>query len=114
VPHEILEAHSFDVVLVDSRWLARVPGRKKTDRRHCEGIQRLHSCGLLRGAYRPVEQVCMLRTLVRDRGTLIAERADWVRRMQKILDHMNVRVPSGGGERGRRHRDGHSPRHRRR
>jgi transposase len=29
VPHEILEAHSFDVVLVDSRWLARVPGRKK-------------------------------------------------------------------------------------
>jgi len=92
VPHEMLEAHSFDVVLVDSRWLGRVPGRKKTDRRDCEWIQRLHSCGLLRGAYRPVEQVCMLRTLVRDRGTLIAERADGVRRMQKTLDQMNVRV----------------------
>ena len=92
VPHEMLEAHSFDVVLVDSRWLGRVPGRKKTDRRDCGWIQRLHSCGLLRGAYRPVEQVCMLRTLVRDRGTLIAERADWVRRMQKTLDQMNVRV----------------------
>ena len=92
VPHEMLEAHSFDVVLVDTRWLGRVPGRKKTDRRDCEWIQRLHSCGLLRGAFRPVEQVCMLRTLVRDKGTLIAERADWVRRIQKALDQMNVRV----------------------
>ena len=40
VPHEMLEAHSFDVVLVDTRWLGRVPGRKKTDRRDCEWIQR--------------------------------------------------------------------------
>jgi transposase len=72
--------------------LARVPGRPKTDCRDCEWIQRLHSCGLLRGAFRPPEQVCLLRTLVRDRGTLIAERSDWVRRMQKSLDQMNVRV----------------------
>jgi transposase len=91
-PHELLEAHGFDVVLVDTRQLGRVPGRTKTDRRDCEWIQRLHSCGLLRGAFRPGEQVCMLRTLVRDKGTLIAERADWVRRMQKTLDQMNVRV----------------------
>ena len=34
----------------------------------------------------------MLRTLIRDKATLIAERADWVRRMQKTLDQMNVRV----------------------
>jgi transposase len=91
-PHEILEARGFEVVLVDTRELGRVPGRKKTDRRDCEWIQRLHSCGLLRGAFRPVEQVCMLRTLVRDKATLIAERSDWVRRMQKTLDQMNVRV----------------------
>jgi transposase len=91
-PHEILEARGFEVVLVDARALGRVPGRKKTDRHDCEWIQRLHSCGLLRGAFRPVEQICMLRTLVRDKGTLIAERADWVRRMQKALDQMNVRV----------------------
>ncbi len=91
-PHEILERHGFDVVLVDTRELGRVPGRKKTDRHDCEWIQRLHSCGLLRGAFRPVEQVCMLRTLVRDKGTLVAERGDWVRRMQKNLDQMNVRI----------------------
>lgn len=92
VPHEMLERAGFDVVLVDTRELGRVPGRPKTDRRDCEWIQRLHSCGLLRGAFRPIEQVCLLRTLVRDKGTLVAERSDWLRRMQKSLDQMNVRV----------------------
>ena len=90
--HEILEAHRFEVVLVNARELARVPGRNKTDRLDCQWIQRLHSCGLLQGAFRPNEQICMLRTLVRDKGNLVLERGDWVRRMQKSLDQMNVRV----------------------
>src|ERR1035438_4836125 len=73
--------------------LAQVPGRdKKTDPTDCEWIQRLHSCGLLRGSFRPAEAICMLRTLVRDKATLVAESADWMRRMQKSLDQMNVRV----------------------
>jgi transposase len=92
-PHEILEAHGLEVLLVDTRQLARVPGRdKKTDPTDCEWIQRLHSCGLLRGSFRPQEAICMLRTLVRDKATLVAESGDWVRRMQKSLDQMNVRV----------------------
>ena len=91
-PHEVLEK-DFEVLLVDTRQLARVPGRnKKTDPSDCEWIQRLHSCGLLNGSFRPQEQVCMLRTLVRDKAILVAESADWVRRMQKSLDQMNVRV----------------------
>ncbi|HSB16782.1 MAG TPA: IS110 family transposase [Bryobacteraceae bacterium] len=92
-PHEVLEAAGVEVLLVDTRQLAGVPGRnKKTDPTDCEWIQRLHSCGLLAGSFRPPEAVCMLRTLVRDKGTLVAEGADWVRRMQKNLDQMNVRV----------------------
>src|SRR3989449_11741458 len=91
-PHEVLEK-DCEVLLVDTRQLARVPGRnKKTDPSDCEWIQRLHSCGLLNGSFRPQEQVCMLRTLVRDKANLIAEAADWLRRMQKSLDQMNVRV----------------------
>ena len=92
-PHEVLEAEGFEILLVDTRQLARVPGRdKKTDRTDCEWIQRLHSCGLLKGSFRPREDVCMLRTLVRDKGNLVAESGDWVQRMQKSLDQMNVRV----------------------
>jgi transposase len=52
----------------------------------------LHSCGLLTGSFRPNEQVCMLRTLVGDKGNLVAEAGDWLRRMQKSLDQRNVRV----------------------
>jgi len=90
--HEVLEGRGLEVLLVDTRAVARVPGRPKSDRRDCEWIQRLHSCGLLRGAFRPPEQICMLRTLVRDKGTLVAEQGDWVRRLQKSLEQMNVRV----------------------
>jgi transposase len=92
-PHEVLEGQGLEVLLVDTRQLARVPGRdKKTDPTDCEWIQRLHSCGLLRGSFRPEEAVCMLRTLVRDKANLVAESGDWLRRMQKSLDQMNVRV----------------------
>ena len=92
-PHEVLEAAGFEILLVDTRQLARVPGRdKKSDPTDCEWIQRLHSCGLLRGSFRPREGVCMLRTLVRDKANLTAESGDWIRRMQKSLDQMNVRV----------------------
>ena len=92
-PHEVLEAQGLEVLLVDTRQLARVPGRdKKTDPTDCEWLQRLHSCGLLRGSFRPAEAICMLRTLVRDKATLVAESGDWIRRIQKSLDQMNVRV----------------------
>lgn len=92
-PHEVLESAGFEILLVDTRQLSRVPGRdKKTDARDCEWIQRLHSCGLLRGSFRPPEAICMLRTLVRDKAILVAEAGDWLRRMQKSLDQMNVRV----------------------
>ena len=92
-PHEVLEAAGFEILVVDTRQLARVPGRnKKTDPVDCEWIQRLHSCGLPRGSFRPPEEICMLRTLVRDKGILVAESGDWIRRMQKSLDQMNVRV----------------------
>jgi len=91
-PHEILERQGLKVLLVCTRALAQVPGRKKTDRIDCKWIQRLHSCGLLGGSFRPAELVCMVRTLVRDKSNLMAERGDWIRRIQKSLDQMNVRV----------------------
>src|SRR5260370_20860208 len=92
-PHEVLEAEGLELMLVDTRQLARVPGRdQKSDPFDCEWIQRLHSCGLLMGSFRPKEAVCMLRTLVRDKGNLVAHAREWLRRMQKSLDQMNVRV----------------------
>jgi len=88
---EILEGRGFEVLLVDTRPLSRVPG-KKTDVADCQWIQTLHSHGLLQGCYRPTEAISQIRTLVRAKAVLVAEQADWLRRMQKGLDQMNVRV----------------------
>jgi len=88
---EILEAEGLETLLVDTKPLSRVPGRK-TDVLDCEWIQTLHSHGLLQGCFRPSEEIGMLRNLARQKAVLVAEQADWVRRMHKCLDQMNVRV----------------------
>ena len=88
---EVLESRGIEVLLVDARQLSRVPGRK-TDVQDCQWIQLLHSCGLLQGCFRPEDAICHLRSLVRGKAVLTSERSDWLRRMQKCLDQMNVRV----------------------
>ncbi len=89
--YELLEAKGFDVLLANAKQLANVPGRK-TDMQDCQWIQLLHACGLLRGSFRPGEQICALRSLMRECSTLIEERTRCVQRMQKSLDQMNVQV----------------------
>jgi len=89
--YELLASHGIEVLLTDTRQFSRVPGRK-TDAQDCQWIQSLHSYGLLQGCFRPEDVICHLRSLVREKGVLAAEQADWLRRMQKSLDQMNVRV----------------------
>ncbi|MCK5805607.1 MAG: IS110 family transposase [Lentisphaeria bacterium] len=89
--YEILESRGFEVLLVNARALSCVPGRK-TDMLDSQWIQMLHSCGLLKGSFRPGDDICALRSLVREKTTLDSRRADWLRRIQKSLDQMNVCV----------------------
>jgi transposase len=89
--YELLESRGFEVLLANAKQLANVPGRK-TDMSDCQWLQLLHSCGLLRGSFRPSEEVCQLRALMRECSNLIDERGRKVQRMQKALDQMNVQV----------------------
>jgi transposase len=89
--YEVLEAAGLEVVLVNARHLSGVPGRK-SDMVDCQWLQLLHSCGLLKGSFRPSEAICRLRALQRERSNLVAERTRIVQRMQKALDQMNVHV----------------------
>ena len=89
--YEILDSRGFDVVLANARQIRNVPGRK-TDMIDCQWLQLLHACGLLRGSFRPSDEICQLRALIRERSTMVQQRSDWVRRMQKCLDQMNVCV----------------------
>ena len=88
---EILDSRGFEVLLVNARQIRNVPGRK-TDMLDCQWIQRLHACGLLRGSFRPTDEICRLRAMIRERSMMIEQRADWVRRMQKSLNQMNICV----------------------
>ena len=88
---EILDSRGFEVNLVNARQVSHVPGRK-TDMLDCQWLQLLHACGLLRGSFRPSDDVCRLRALIRERNTMIEQRSDWIRRIQKSLDQMNVCV----------------------
>jgi len=89
--YELLEARGIEVVLVNARQLHNVPGRK-TDFSDCQWLQLLHSCGLLRGSFRPGEAITRLRALQRQLANLVAERTRYVQWMQKSLDQMNVQV----------------------
>jgi transposase len=62
--YELLESRGFEVMLVDARHVRNVSGRK-TDVLDCQWLQQLHTYGLLKGAFRPNEQVCALRAYTR-------------------------------------------------
>ena len=63
---QILEAAGMEVCLVNARHCKNLPGRK-TDVQDCQWLQHLHSVGLLRGSFRPADQVCAVRTILRHR-----------------------------------------------
>jgi len=90
---EVLEQHGLKVWLVDARQMKYVPGRK-SDVQDCQWLQKLMSLGLLRAAWRPSAEVCVLRAVARQRETLITEQASWVQRMQKALVQMNSERPA--------------------
>jgi transposase len=88
---EILESRGLEVRLVNARHVKNVPGRK-SDVLDCQWLQRLHSYGLLEGAFRPAEHVCTLRAYVRQRMTLVRYAASHIQHMQKALAQMNLQL----------------------
>lgn len=89
--YEILEARGFEVLLVNARDVKNVPGRK-TDVNDAQWLQQLHQHGLLRGSFRPSDDVVRLRAYLRHRERLIDYAASHVQHMQKALMQMNVQL----------------------
>ena len=88
---QILEERGFEVCLVNARHVKNVPGRR-TDVCDCQWLQFLHSVGLLRASYRPDQDVCAVRSLLRHRESLVQMAATHVHHMQKALDQMNLQL----------------------
>lgn len=89
--YEVLDAQGFQVRLVNSRATRQVSGRK-SDVLDCQWIWQLMSHGLLRGAFRPADQVCALRMMVRQRATKVRDQARSVAHMHKALTQMNLQL----------------------
>ncbi len=87
--YEILDRRGFEVHLVNPRATKQVSGRK-SDVRDCEWIWQLMSYGLLPSAFRPTDQICVLRSYTRQRSMLIASQTRTIQHMQKALVQMNL------------------------
>jgi transposase len=88
---QVLESRGFEVKLVNAHYVKTVPGRK-TDVLDCQWLQQLHTYGLLSGSFRPEDQICMLRSYMRQRDNLIKSACAHVQRMQKALTQMNIQL----------------------
>jgi transposase len=87
---QLLEARGFEVVLVNAHEVKNVSGRPKTDKFDCQWIQRLHSYGLLKASFRPEDNICRLRILMRHRKNLVEQSSKYIQHMQKSLRLMNL------------------------
>jgi transposase len=87
--YDILELRGFDVHLVNAKHVQNVTGRK-TDILDCQWLQQLHTFGLLSGAFRPDQDILVLRSYVRQRKMLIEYASSHIQHIQKALTQMNL------------------------
>lgn len=86
---ELLEQCGFEVLLVDARKVKNVSGRK-SDVLDCQWLQQLHTFGLLNGAFRPADEIVVLRSYLRQRALLIQGASRHIQHIQKSLQQMNL------------------------
>jgi len=96
--YDILEQRGIRPCLVNARHMKNAPGRR-TDWHECQWLQFLHSVGLLRPAFRPEDDICAVRTLLRHRNELLhAHLCDLSLRLLAgcffWIEHYSLRLPT--------------------
>src|SRR5687767_10361616 len=82
---ELLESRGFEVLLVDPQQVRQIRGRPNSDVHDCQWLQRLHTFGLLASAFRPPEQVGILRSYLRQRAMWLTYAGQHIQPMPKAL-----------------------------
>src|SRR5439155_9549045 len=65
----------------------------KSDVLDWKWLRELHSVGLLRGSFRPVDSMVALRAYLRHRESLVQSAGAYIQRMQKALVQMYLQLP---------------------
>jgi transposase len=89
--YDILSERGIKVFLVNARDTKNMPGRK-TDVQECQWLLKLHVYGLLKNSFRPEEEICVTRSLWRQRQQHIGDASRRIQHMQKALTQMNVQL----------------------
>jgi transposase len=89
---EMLQQAGIALLLVDPSYTRQLRGRPKTDKRDAQWIFRLHSVGLLAGAFRPDEKTQVLRGYLRQRATLVRYAGRHIQHMHMALEVMNLKL----------------------
>jgi len=88
---DILEEAGFEVYLVNARETKNLPGRK-SDVQESQWLMKLHTYGLLRNSFRPVQEIRTMRTYWRQRNDLVRSAGRHIQRIQKALTQMNIQL----------------------
>jgi len=86
-----LIVEGFEVILVNGKQTKNLKG-KKTDIKDCQWIQKLHTLGLLSKSFLPDSTTDIIRTYSRHKLNLLNQSANCIKRMQKYLRLMNMRL----------------------
>src|SRR5216684_2018434 len=89
--YDTLEQVGLEVYLVNARDTKNLPGRK-SDVRESQWLMKLHTYGLLRNSFRPVQEIRTMRSYWRQRNDLVQSAGRHIQRIQKTLTQMNIQL----------------------
>jgi transposase len=88
----LLEAHGFEVWLVNARDVKHLPGRPKTDTLDAVWLCKLAERQMLRPSFVPPPAIRQLRDVARYRADLVAVRTAEKQRVEKLLEDAQIKL----------------------
>jgi transposase len=91
-PFYLLEAHGFEVWLVNAKDVKHLPGRPKTDKLDAVWLCKVAERQMLRPSFVPPPAIRRLRDLTRYRADLVAVRTAEKNRVEKLLEDAQIKL----------------------
>ncbi len=91
-PFYLLEAHGFEVWLVNARDVKHLPGRPKTDRLDAVWLAKVAERQMIRPSFVPPPPIRRLRDLTRYRAALVSDRTGEKNRVEKLLEDAQIKL----------------------
>lgn len=89
---ELMACRGLEVLLVEPHQGQQSKGRPKSAVHDCQWRPRLHTFGLLAGAFRPPDQGCVLRSSLRQRAMLRSYASQHIQHRHKALTQMTRKL----------------------